>query len=191
MSRLALFPLSMPLVPHQVMELRIFEQRYLSLISDCLKKDERFGVVQIREGREVGLPAQVYQFGVEAKIVDWTQENGLLGISIRGERKFSIESTQIEAKQLMVAEVTWLPNELELDIDERFSGLLDLCNHLRQHPLAVAMKLSEPRYSCELGWQLCQLLPIDLAEKVALLSMSDPEHRLEKLAHYVDRLSNE
>lgn len=190
MPQLALFPLSNPLFPQQTMTLQIFEPRYVSLVSRCMKNNEGFGVVQIREGREVGRGQQVFQFGVEARIVDWEQlNNGLLGITIEGRRKFTLHSTQIEKDQLMVAEVEWLPEEPCSPVPEYFDGLLELAHQLRQHPLVAQMTLPPIDNARDLGWQLCQLLPLSPPDKVALLSLADPELRLEHLAERVARLS--
>lgn len=192
MSEIALFPLSNPLFPEQKMTLQIFEPRYVSLVSRCMKNDEGFGVVQIREGREVGRAPQVFQFGVEARIVDWEQlENGLLGITIQGCRKFTLSSTRVEADQLMMAEVNWLPEEPCEPIPDHYDGLLDLAAQLRQHPVVSQLNLPEIRNSRDLGWQLCQLLPLSPPDKVALLSLSDPGLRLEHLAERVSRLGRE
>lgn len=192
MSEIALFPLSNPLFPEQKMTLQIFEPRYVSLVSRCMKNDEGFGVVQIREGREVGRAPQVFQFGVEARIVDWEQlENGLLGITIQGCRKFTLSSTRVEADQLMMAEVNWLPEEPCEPIPDHYDGLLDLAAQLRQHPVVSQLNLPEIRNSRDLGWQLCQLLPLSSPDKVALLSLSDPGLRLEHLAERVSRLGRE
>lgn len=190
MPQLALFPLSNPLFPEQKMTLQIFEPRYVSLVSRCLKNDEGFGVVQIREGREIGRAPQVFQFGVEARIVDWEQlDNGLLGITIEGRRKFTLHSTRIEKDQLMMAEVEWLPEEPCAPVPEHFDGLLELAEQLRQHPLVARMNLPPIDNARDLGWQLCQLLPLSPPDKVALLSLSNPELRLEHLAERVARLS--
>lgn len=189
MSSLALFPLSNPLFPEQKMTLQIFEPRYVSLVSRCMKNDEGFGVVQIREGREVGRAPQVFQFGVEARIIDWEQlENGLLGITIQGCRKFTLQSTQIEKDQLMTADVTWLPEEPCRPVPDDYDGLLDLAVELREHPVVSRLNLPEIQNSRDLGWQLCQLLPLSLPDKVALLSLSDPDLRLEQLAERISRL---
>lgn len=191
MSEIALFPLSNPLFPEQKMTLQIFEPRYVSLVSRCMKNDEGFGVVQIREGREVGRTPQVFQFGVEARIVDWEQlENGLLGITIQGCRKFTLSSTRVEPDQLMMAEVNWLPEEPCEPIPDHYDGLLDLAAQLREHPVVSQLNLPEIRNSRDLGWQLCQLLPLSPPDKVALLSLSDPGLRLEHLAERVSRLSS-
>ncbi len=91
MTLLPLFPLSRPLYPQQKIALQIFEPRYLAMVTQCLRQDETFGVVQIREGKEVGKAPQIYQYGVEARVVDWDQlDNGLLGITIEGARKFAV-----------------------------------------------------------------------------------------------------
>lgn len=190
MAQLALFPLSVPLFPEQKMSLQIFEQRYLSLVSRCLKDDTGFGVVQIREGSEVGQAPQVFQFGVEARIVDWEQlGNGLLGITIQGGRKFTLHTTRIEKDQLVVAEVEWLPEEPCEPVPEHFDGLLDLALQLRRHPLVEKMNLPPIESARDLGWQLCQLLPLSAPDKVALLSLGDPALRLDHLAERVERLS--
>ena len=52
-----LFPLSAVLFPGGLLNLRIFEQRYLDLVRDCSRNGSGFGVCLILEGREVGEPA--------------------------------------------------------------------------------------------------------------------------------------
>ena len=51
---LPLFPLHAVLCPGVVLPLHIFEQRYREMVAHCLANDAPFGVVLIREGREVG-----------------------------------------------------------------------------------------------------------------------------------------
>ncbi len=50
-----LFPLHTVLCPGIVLPLHVFEDRYRALTRHCLETGEPFGVVLIREGREVGL----------------------------------------------------------------------------------------------------------------------------------------
>ena len=49
-----LFPLHTVLFPGGPLPLRIFEPRYVDMVSRCMKDDVPFGVVLIREGAEVG-----------------------------------------------------------------------------------------------------------------------------------------
>ena len=51
---LPLFPLHAVLCPGVVLPLHIFEPRYREMVGRCLADDAPFGVVLIREGREVG-----------------------------------------------------------------------------------------------------------------------------------------
>ena len=83
--KVPLFPLSTVLYPGGPLPLRIFEPRYLDMISDCLKNDRPFGVLLIRSGSETG-PATTYEVGTLARITDWYQgSDGLLGITAVGE----------------------------------------------------------------------------------------------------------
>ena len=49
-----LFPLKTVLFPGGPLRLRIFEPRYLDMVARCARADNRFGVVAIRSGGEVG-----------------------------------------------------------------------------------------------------------------------------------------
>ena len=69
---LALFPLNTVLFPGCVLDLQIFEARYLDMISRCMKQGAGFGVVCILEGDEVGLAPEGYALiGCEARITDF------------------------------------------------------------------------------------------------------------------------
>ena len=52
--KIPLFPLHTVLCPGIVVPLHIFEERYREMTRRCLDTGEPFGVVLIREGREVG-----------------------------------------------------------------------------------------------------------------------------------------
>ena len=49
-----MFPLSAVLFPHACMALHVFEPRYREMLHDCLAGDQRFGIVLIERGSEVG-----------------------------------------------------------------------------------------------------------------------------------------
>ncbi len=86
-----LFPLGTVLFPGGPLPLRIFETRYVDLVSRCLRDGSGFGAVLIREGMEAGGPALTYDVGTYARIVDFSQQpDGLLGIRATGERRFRI-----------------------------------------------------------------------------------------------------
>src|SRR5690242_2211297 len=66
-----MFPLEMAMLPGEELPLRIFEPRYVALVSDCMAMTEpAFGVVLIAAGREVGGGDQRCDVGALARIVD-------------------------------------------------------------------------------------------------------------------------
>ena len=55
LETLSVFPLHTVLFPDTKLSLRIFEQRYLRMVSECMKQDAPFVVSLIQgEGREAG-----------------------------------------------------------------------------------------------------------------------------------------
>ena len=69
---LPLFPLQTVLFPGGLLMLKVFEARYLDLVSRCMRSGQGFGVVCLRQGREVGrnMPVQFESVGVHARIDD-------------------------------------------------------------------------------------------------------------------------
>ena len=61
-----LFPLHTVLCPGIVLPLHIFEERYRAMTRHCLDTGEPFGVVLIRDGREVGTKGVATLAGVGA-----------------------------------------------------------------------------------------------------------------------------
>lgn len=106
---LALFPLNTVLFPGCMLDLQIFEPRYLDMVSRCLRHEQNFGVLTLLEGQEVGADQQVAGIGCEAKICDWQQlPNGLLGIRVQGVRRFVLEQTERQADGLLLGKVRYL-----------------------------------------------------------------------------------
>ncbi|MFQ5993505.1 MAG: LON peptidase substrate-binding domain-containing protein [Acidiferrobacterales bacterium] len=66
MSELPLFLIHGVLCPGGRLQLRVFEKRYMDMVTTCLKARQPFGVCLIRSGREVGEAAQPYSLGTTA-----------------------------------------------------------------------------------------------------------------------------
>ena len=90
---LPLFPLQAVLFPGGLLSLKVFEARYLDLVSTCLRETQPFGVVALRQGSEVrkaGEPVVVLEdIGTTAELleVDSTQP-GILQVRCRGGQRF-------------------------------------------------------------------------------------------------------
>jgi Lon protease-like protein len=88
---LRLFPLQSVLFPGMRMPLHIFEERYKTIIRECIEEDAPFGVLLIRVGAEVGGAAVPYGVGTTARIsqVEYL-DDGRMNIFTMGERRFRI-----------------------------------------------------------------------------------------------------
>ncbi len=192
MSEIPLFPLRTILLPEVPLSLQVFEQRYVKMVTECLRSNTGFGIVLIREGYEVGQAPLIFPVGLYVELIDWHQlPSGLLGIKVAGSRKFTVKRSRIQDDQLMLATVAWHEPEPREAVPAPFDGLERLLSELREHPEIQALNLPEPEFACQLGWQLTQLLPISKPEQVALLAVDDPVERLERIAEHLERLASE
>lgn len=185
MSRLniPLFPLHTVLFPGGVLPLRIFEARYLDMVSDCLRQDSGFGVCLIREGREVGGVASTYDIGTLARISWFEQrDDGLLGINVNGEQRFRIHASEVLPNQLLRAEVELLAPEPPCAVPADCASLVGLLQGILEQ-LDFPYARLERRYddAAWLGARLAELLPLKLELKQYLLQMNEPLARLERL----------
>ena len=137
MNLLPLFPLKRVLFPGCRASLQIFEQRYLKMVTDCLKSNQEFVIVWIIKGSEVGVVPEISAQGTMAKIVDWNQlKNGLLGITVLGTTVVTIatiNSSSVREDGLMLGQVVKRDEEPLTD-DGQLESLVPLLKSLQQHP---------------------------------------------------------
>ena len=184
MTDLPLFPLQTVLFPDGRLALRVFEARYVDMVARCLRGANRFGVIAIREGAEVGA-ATTYDVGTSAEIVDWQQESGgLLGILAAGRSPFRVLTVRREADGLYVAGVDWLEPLASQPLPPRHAPLAALLQRLLT-PLPLPLYAGVvPALDDALwvGGRLIELLPLELAFKQSLLETADALQRLDRLA---------
>lgn len=91
LTELPLFPLNLVLFPGMRLPLHIFEERYKAMIGDCIDRETPFGVVLIREGPEVGGPAEPFRIGTSARVTQVQRlEEGRMNLLALGERRFDL-----------------------------------------------------------------------------------------------------
>lgn len=184
---LPIFPLQTVLFPDGVLPLRIFEARYMDMVTRCLREDSVFGVNLIAGGLEVGLPAIPHSIGVSARITacDMAQP-GVLQVMTRGGRRYRIHRTETGENGLLLGEVEWLPELVEHPLDGEYSTLVAL--------LAAIIEDVGPTYFPaphrldEAGWvgmRLASVLPLELSTRQSLLELDDPLLRLDALRDYL------
>jgi Lon protease-like protein len=182
-SIIALFPLHTVLFPGGPLPLRIFETRYTDMVRRCMREQQPFGVVLIEEGDEAGAVATTATVGCTARIADFhTLRDGFLGISCVGETKFRVQRVWRATDGLNMAEVAWLPAEPAVSLPPDYARLADAVRRMLED-LAEHYELIEKKYgdAAWVGARLAELLPIELADKQALLEMEEPLQRLDAL----------
>jgi hypothetical protein len=110
-----LFPLHTVLCPGIVVPLHIFEARYRALTRHCLDSGTPFGVVLIRDGREVGDQRVMALAGVGAFAEirrAGRYPDGRYDLLAAGTGRFTIESVDTSAEPYLVADVTPLEDKV-------------------------------------------------------------------------------
>ena len=188
--RYPLFPLNTVLFPGCLLDLQIFEARYLDMVSACMRRGEGFGVVGILDGEEVGAAAGHAQVGCEALIRDFQQRpNGLLGIRVEGGRRFRVEQTSVQADQLVLADVVWLDDPADEPVLDEHVDLAALLAALAEHPLVAGLAMGSAADSQQvLANRLAYLLPFSIQQKVDLLEQDSPLVRLDCIQALLDEL---
>lgn len=193
MEPIPLFPLSHGVFPDGLLQLQIFEVRYLDLIRRCQRDATPFGVPWLTEGHEVQVPGHtpaLATFGCTVEVVEVTEiQPALLAVSCRGLRRFRLLDHGSGAYGVWHGQVEWLPDDAPADIPSDLQRLADQLGQI----IANAQKkgredelpLFRPYRLDECGWvanRWAEWLPLTLEDKVALLGCDDPRARLQRLA---------
>ena len=163
------------------------------MIKRCLTEDAGFGIVMITEGEQVlhdseqQLPS-ISRYGTYCTIVDFDElPNRILGILVEGVRKFVIRDEYEQSSRLMMGDVEFLEDEVDVDMPaekEHLSSLLEsLMSHEAVQRLGLACDLTQ---AVEVGSRLTELLPCSNDFKQRMLEIKDPVIRLSELDKMVN-----
>ena len=187
---LPLFPLRTVLFPGGRLSLKVFEARYLDLVSACLRDRRPFGVVCLLQGGEVrqpGAPTAATRFeptGVLAHLIEVDAEGaGLLRVRCEGGARFRWQAVHEGMDGLWLADgVTLLPADPPKQPDEKQQAAVQALQRaydaLAQRP---DVDLPSERRFDDAGWvanRWCELLPVPLAARQQLMALADPLQRL-------------
>jgi hypothetical protein len=174
-----LFPLGTVLFPDGPLPLRVFEPRYLDMISRCLKDETQFGVLLINEGSEVG-SADTYPVGTKAQICDWYQgSDGILGVTAVGTQRFRLEKVKQESDGLYLGDIDTLDPEPSVPLPETYWSMADLLRAVVED-LGRLYEPLEKHYddATWVGNRFAEILPMSMEQKQHCLEMNDPIERL-------------
>jgi len=182
-----LFPLRTVLFPGGPLPLRIFESRYIDMISQCMKSDSPFGVLLIREGQEVGV-ATTYDVGTLANITDWYQgSDGLLGVTAVGIQRFRLLSSREQADGLNIGTIEVIAPEPDMALPDEYASFRKILENVLDD-LGRLYESLERRFddAVWVTYRIIEILPIDLEQKQQFLESSDTLARLK----LIDELMN-
>lgn len=184
-----LFPLNTVLFPGGILQLKVFEQRYMNMATACLKDKTPFGVCLIAKGSETGEAAEPHAIGTLADIVHCDMEQlGILLLTVRGGRRFRIAAHHAGGDQGIRATVTLLPEETAQPVPASRERLLPFLQRIIGD--LGRERVPEPHHLDDAEWVGCRItevLPIQNLAKQKLLELEDPLVRLEILEKYLDQ----
>ena len=191
-GRLPLFPLQTVLFPGARLSLKVFEARYLDLISRCLREQRPFGVVCLRQGVEVGAgqPVQLEGTGVLAHLdeVD-AEQTGILRVQCTGGHRFELTAASQDDQGLWSADATMLDDDPALAPDMALLPTVKaLANAIGSLERQQGSPFHKPYRFDDAGWvanRWCELLPVSLAAKQKLMELDDPQARLRLVSDFL------
>lgn len=182
-----LFPLGSVLFPGGILSLKVFEQRYLDMAADCLRRKTPFGICLIANGKEVGATATPHPVGTLAHVIDADmQQLGILLLKVRGGQRFRIIDSAAQPDGLLRGTVELIGEPGELAVPDAQRGLVPLLERivsdLGTEKMPAPHEFNDATW---VGYRLAEILPVKALAKQKLLELDDPVSRLEIIHTYL------
>lgn len=192
LPRRPLFPLQTVLFPGGLLMLKIFEARYLDMVSACLRERRPFGVVALRSGNEAGDGADVEfeDVGTFAELLDVDSEQpGILSIRCYGTQRFRLHAARCQSDGLWTAAIETLADDEPAAPGEMLAATVRaLQDALATLEARSAVPFLQPYRFDDAGWvanRWCELLPLTLAAKHKLMALPDAQVRLQLVDEFL------
>lgn len=198
LARLPLVPLHTVLFPGGLLSLRVFEPRYLDLISKCQRECRPFGAIALQTTHST--PSIQHQkqnietIGVRAELIDTKPDSihpGVLHVRCKGLDRFKVLSSTAPAWP-QEAEVLLLPQDDPapptgefLNTVRALAGAMGAIGAMKKQEAAPFLT---PYYFDNAGWvanRWCELLPISREAKQRLMELPDPSLRLKLVDQFL------
>ncbi len=192
MTVIPMFPLGSVLFPAMPTALRIFEERYIVMLSTVLQAEPaQFGVVLIERGSEVGGGEQRFPIGTIAQVTHVQAGEGFIGLTAQGTRRIEIVEW-LDDDPYPQARVRELP---DLEWHDALGPLFDEAESTVRRALAQASEFVEQQWGADVAlsddrveamWQLAGIAPVGPLDQVRLLGSTDAEALLRELIEVAD-----
>jgi uncharacterized protein len=193
LTRIPLFPLHQGLFPEGVLQLSIFEVRYLDLMRKCEATKTPFGIVFIADGQEIATPGArplLCDYGTMANIESLTKSQPyLFKVVCKGGLRFLMKDYEQGQFGVWYGNVIHLEPDPIAQVPTHLQYLADKLGSIiagvQRDGQAERLPFGSPYKLDECGWvanRLTELLPLAPEEKSALLAEQNPIDRLEAVA---------
>ena len=173
-----IFPLRTILFPGSKLPLRIFEPRYLDMVSRCMRSNGEFGIVLSRKVTQPGM-LETYATGTLATIIDWNQgDDGLLGITTLGTNKFELLSMIKQEDELNIGEIKIIEKEEDFKAPPNFDNMISLLESILED---IDLYNEREKFFESASWvsfRFAEILPLKINDKQKCLEFNDPILRL-------------
>ena len=165
-TQIPIFPLSGVIYfPKTNLPLNIFEQKYLDLVNDTLKKDKLIGMIQSKKKTE-----ELYQVGCLGKINDFQKsKDGRILINLMGLTRFEVLEEEENSK---------LYREFKVNYKKFSLDLKPTIEEINIEPLMEKTKIFFKKNGLLLNWK--EFDKLDKTQKINTLSMIAPITNEEK-----------
>ncbi|HSW06254.1 LON peptidase substrate-binding domain-containing protein [Aquabacterium sp.] len=194
LAGLPLFPLQTVLFPGGALSLKVFEARYLDLVSRCMRENSPFGVVCLNQGSEVrstgGERVRFEAVGVLARLQDVdAEQTGILRVRCLGAQRFRVGPPRQQDDGLWFAGVDLIDADATVAPPAELAPtVVALTNAIESLRTQGHLPFIEPFQMDDAGWvanRWCEILPISLAAKQKLMELEEPTLRLKLVDEFL------
>ncbi|MEY8877488.1 MAG: LON peptidase substrate-binding domain-containing protein [Leptothrix sp. (in: b-proteobacteria)] len=195
---LPLFPLGTVLFPDGLLALKVFEARYLDLMSACLRTGGPFGVVTLIQGDEArsGTARQPQRFEAVGCLATLqhcdSDQPGILQVQCLGGQRFELSAPAQQPGGLWVAGAAELiaADPAEAPSPDQVSTVAALRRAVANLSERGDEPFAQPHRYNDAGWvanRWCEILPIPLPTRHKLMALPDPQARLRLVDGFLRR----
>ncbi|MGJ3508232.1 LON peptidase substrate-binding domain-containing protein [Enemella sp. A6] len=192
-TTLPIFPLGSVLIPNMPLALQIFEPRYRMMLEHIEADEQRFGVVLIERGFEVGGGDARFTLGTVAELELTRQmSGGQIRLIARGTQRFEVESwlpddPYPQAEVRLLPELEWFDaDQPRIDeVEATVRRALAIASEYNTHAWPSDTPLSRGRLAA--AWQLAGIAPVGALDQQTLLGSTS----VAELLDGIERLTTE
>ena len=181
---LPLFPLNVVLFPRSALPLHIFEERYKTLINECLERGTPFGV-------QLAGSSGMAEVGCSANVTTVTRryDDGRMDIVVGGGQRYRLLRTDAGSAPYLMGEVEYFGEPDEPVDRELARSTVDLFNTLIALAFGgKAALIGVDRCEPGLSFAIAQKSGLDLSRRQELLEIAGENDRLRMLNAYLKEL---